>query len=197
MSAPGRGGRVRPSMPPATTTTWPVTWPERVSDARTTTCAATSSGCATLRSAIVRETARPARRRRARASSATRPARRDGVHARGGAMRAISFFSDRSRPPGSRTSPPRSRRARLAEDACRRADEDERAVPVRSTSRRNARATRKVAVRFAASSPPTARATAPRRAVVAWPDAVTAAQTSICPSASAPRRTAGRRPPRR
>src|SRR5262249_41264930 len=49
---------VRPSMPPPTTTSCPVTWPERVSEASTTTCAATSSGCATLRSAIVRVTAR-------------------------------------------------------------------------------------------------------------------------------------------
>src|SRR5438128_9132796 len=48
----------RPSMPPATVTTWPVTWPDRTGDARTTTWAATSSGCATLRRAIVRETRR-------------------------------------------------------------------------------------------------------------------------------------------
>ena len=76
------GCSVRPSMPPATTTSWPVTWPESVSEARTTTCAATSSGCATLRSAIVREIARTC----SRVDVASRhrrlgPARRDGVHA--------------------------------------------------------------------------------------------------------------------
>jgi hypothetical protein len=36
--------RSRPSMPPATVTTWPVTCPDTSSDARTTTCRATSSG---------------------------------------------------------------------------------------------------------------------------------------------------------
>ena len=35
---------IRPSMPPATTTTCPVTWPERVSLARATTSGAMSSG---------------------------------------------------------------------------------------------------------------------------------------------------------
>jgi hypothetical protein len=48
----------RPSMPPATVITWPVTWPEISSEASATTCRATSSGWATLRSAIVRDTAR-------------------------------------------------------------------------------------------------------------------------------------------
>ncbi len=47
--------RTRPSIPPATTTTWPVTCPEISSEASATTCRATSSGCATLRSGIVRE----------------------------------------------------------------------------------------------------------------------------------------------
>src|SRR5436190_1586364 len=42
-------------MPPATVTTWPVTWPETTGEASATTWAATSSGWATLRSAIVRE----------------------------------------------------------------------------------------------------------------------------------------------
>ena len=50
----------RPSIPPATVTTWPLTWPERTSEASTTTWAATSSGCATFRSAIVREIRRTA-----------------------------------------------------------------------------------------------------------------------------------------
>ena len=35
-------------MPPATVTSWPVTWPESTSEASTTTCAATSSGWATF-----------------------------------------------------------------------------------------------------------------------------------------------------
>src|SRR5437764_386286 len=46
----------RPSMPPATVTTWPVTWPESSSEARTTTCRATSSGWATIFRALVRVT---------------------------------------------------------------------------------------------------------------------------------------------
>ena len=71
------------------------------SEARTTTCAATSSGVATLRSAIVRVIRRtassldmPAGHRR------HRPTRRDRVdaHARGEA-RPTSFFSERRRPP--------------------------------------------------------------------------------------------------
>src|SRR4029077_19186699 len=45
---------VRPSIPPATVTSSPVTWPESLSDASTTTARAMSSACATLRSAIVR-----------------------------------------------------------------------------------------------------------------------------------------------
>ena len=71
---------VRPSIPPATVTSSPVTWPDSSSEARTTTARATSSARATLRSAIVRlrratnsllELA--ARHRR------VRPAGRDGV----------------------------------------------------------------------------------------------------------------------
>ena len=54
----GYSWMTRPSMPPATVTTWPVTCPDSSSDASTTTWRATSSGCATLRSAIVREIAR-------------------------------------------------------------------------------------------------------------------------------------------
>src|SRR5438552_2348822 len=34
--------------------TWPVTWPESLSEASTTTCGATSSGCATFFRALVR-----------------------------------------------------------------------------------------------------------------------------------------------
>jgi hypothetical protein len=45
---------VRPSIPPATVTSSPVTWPDSSSEARTTTARATSSATATLRSAIVR-----------------------------------------------------------------------------------------------------------------------------------------------
>lgn len=42
-----------PSIPPSTITTWPVTWPERVDDARTTICVAMSIGIATFLSGIL------------------------------------------------------------------------------------------------------------------------------------------------
>ena len=87
-------------MPPATTTTWPVTWPERVSEARTTTCAATSSAVATLRSGMVRVI-------RSTLASSRRPrVIGDVVHPGATAftravleIRATSFFTDSSRPP--------------------------------------------------------------------------------------------------
>src|SRR5919201_2227950 len=90
---------MRPSMPPATTTTWPVTWPESSSEARTTTWRATSSGRATLRSAIVLDTAWT------RSSSTSPRVIGDSVHPGAtaftrprGAMRTISFFKLRSNP---------------------------------------------------------------------------------------------------
>src|SRR6266540_4054085 len=90
----------RPSMPPATVTTWPVTCPEISSDARATTWRATSSGRATLRSAIVRVTLRtsPGSSRLVRVigdsvqpgqTAFTRPC---------GATRTISFFRLSRRP---------------------------------------------------------------------------------------------------
>src|SRR3954470_20708292 len=90
----------RPSMPPATVTTWPVTWPEMTGDASATTCAATSSGCVTLRSAMVRAM-------RATCSSETWP-RVIGDSVQPGATaftrtpgerRTTSFLRLRSRPP--------------------------------------------------------------------------------------------------
>ena len=119
----------RPSMPPATVTTWPVTWPDRTGEARTTTWAATSWGCATFRRAIVRETRRTC-------SSDTWP-RVIGDSVQPGATaftRASGLFArprssgSAAARPGSPTWPRRSPRACLADDARRRADEDQRAV---------------------------------------------------------------------
>ena len=87
-------------MPPATVTIWPVTWPDRTSEASTTTWAATSSGSATFSSGIVRVT-----RRSVSASSEPRvigewvhPGQTAFTRARG-ATRTTSFFRLRSRPP--------------------------------------------------------------------------------------------------
>ena len=73
----------RPSMPPATVTTCPVTWPESSSEARTTTCRATSSGIRDLAQGHRprdlphgRRVDVPARHR------CLGPARRDRVHPR-------------------------------------------------------------------------------------------------------------------
>ena len=86
-------------MPPATVTSSPVTWPDSSSEASTTTARATSSGAATLRSAIVRVT------RSTTASSSeprvigeyVQPGATALTRARG-AIRTISFFRLSSRP---------------------------------------------------------------------------------------------------
>ena len=86
-------------MPPATVTTWPVTWPDRTGEARATTWPATSSGWATLRSAIVLEILRIA-------SGSTCPrVIGDSVQPGAttftrafGARRTTSFFSERRSP---------------------------------------------------------------------------------------------------
>ena len=121
----------RPSMPPATVTTWPVTWPESSSEASTTTCARDVLG---LRDLPQRHRARdastspassvPARHRR------LRPARRDRVHAR--ARRDADDLVLQARGAG-RPAMRRLRRgvvgvAGLAEAAGGRADEHEDAV---------------------------------------------------------------------
>ena len=119
-------------MPPATVTTWPVTWPESSSEASTTTWRATSSGCATLRSAIVRRDPADllgidvaARHRR------LRPARRDRVHARKRSHADDLVLQTEQQAAEDRRLRGRVVRvARLADDARRRADEHERAVPV-------------------------------------------------------------------
>ena len=190
----------RPSMPPATVTTWPVTWPESSSEASTTTWRATSSGCATLRSAIVRETrAHPlgvdvaARHRR------LRPARRDAVDA--AARRDADDLVLEARAAGRRRSPtsrPRSRRGpprRRGRRSSRRGRASRgRSAPPRAGS---ARAVRKVAVRFARSvssqrsSGSSQTGTSSRGQTPA-----TAAQTSTLPSSRAPSRRAGRPRPR-
>src|SRR5262249_31426087 len=77
---------VRPSIPPATVTSSPVTWPESSSDARTTTARATSSAWATFRSAIVRL-------RRATNSSSSSP-------------RVIAQYVQPAAPPFTRPPPP-------------------------------------------------------------------------------------------
>jgi hypothetical protein len=90
---------VRPSIPPATVTSSPVTWPESSSEASTTTARATSSATATLRNAIVRL-------RRATSSSSSSP-RVIGEYVQPGAtaltrprgaIRTISFLRLRSSP---------------------------------------------------------------------------------------------------
>ena len=122
----------RPSMPPATVTTWPVTWPESSSEARTTTCRATSSGWATLRSAIVRETRRTASGStwprvigdsvQPGATAFTRAARRDPDDL---VLQAQEQPAEHRRLGGRIVRVPC-----LADEARRRADEHERAVPV-------------------------------------------------------------------
>jgi hypothetical protein len=114
-------------MPPATTTTWPETWPERVSEASTTTWAAMSSGVATFRSGIVFVILRT------RSSSSSprvigecvQPGATAFTRA-SGAMRATSFFSESRRP--AEDAGLRRRVvgvALLAEHTRRRSDEDE------------------------------------------------------------------------
>ena len=120
----------RPSIPPATVTSSPLTWPERTSDERTTTWAAMSSGWATLRSAIVREMRRTA-------ASSTRPrvigdsvqpgatalTRASGADARDLVLQRQQQAALDGRLRGRVVGVPR-----LAEPARGRADEDERAV---------------------------------------------------------------------
>ena len=121
---------VRPSIPPATVTSSPVTWPESSSEARTTTARAMSSATATLRSAIVRLSALDelgvelAARHRG-----VRPARRDRVHAAARRDPDDLVLEAEEQPDLDR----RLRRrvvgvAGLAEAAGGRADEDEVAV---------------------------------------------------------------------
>ena len=188
-------------MPPATVTTWPVTCPERVSDARTTTCAATSSGCATLRRRHrpgdganllgVDETSRHRR---------LRPAGCDGVHApeRGDPRDLVLQGEEQAaRDRGLRGGVVGV--ARLAEDARRRADEDERAVPVRSRPRAGRRARRGTCRQVLPQRlVPALERQLPDRHVVARPDALN--RDADVDRAERPARVArrgGRRRPRR
>ena len=88
-------------MPPATTTTWPETWPERRSEARTTICHATSSGWATLRSGIVCviRSSRPGSASAGEAISVSVQPGQTAFARPSGARRAISFLSVGRRPP--------------------------------------------------------------------------------------------------
>ncbi len=87
-------------MPPATSTTCPVTWPETRSDASTATCQATSSAVASLRSAIVRVTrgTRVGSARAERVIGVTVQPGQTALTRPAGAAWTISFFSERVRP---------------------------------------------------------------------------------------------------
>ena len=180
-------------MPPATVTSWPVTWPESTSEASTTTCAATSSG---WRDLLQRHRPRHAAQRllveRAARHRRLRPAGADSVHARARRDPHDLVLQAEQEPVGDR----RLRRgvvgvAGLAEEArgrARRAPGSRGPAPplragTRAPSGRSRSGSR-------AASPPSARAAAPRPArprPARCP--ATAAHTSSGPASSNSRST--------
>ena len=176
-------------MPPATMTTWPVTWPESSSEARTTIWRATSSAWPTFRRAIVcvaratlaRVGERVSRHRR------LRPAGADGVHA-GIRRHPDDLVLQAEEQP---LDDSRLRRrvvgvAGLAEDPGRRADEHEAAVagPLDLAEERRARSGRwRSGSRRASRASARGEAPRPERSSSGQTPA-TAAHTSTPPSAS-------------
>ena len=171
--------------------------PEIVGEASATTCAATSSGCATLRSAIVREMRRTCSGvDEARGSSATpsSPARRRsrGSGRSGARPRSSATAAGRR---GSPTWRRRSRRGRPRRSA-RRSSRRGRASPRgRRVAARKPRAVRNVAVRFASSvSRQRSSDELPHRDVARGPDP---GDRRAHVERRRPRRRAARRRPRR